>query len=327
MPKSIASTIDWRPHASLDIVQRRASMLRDARNFFSNRGVLEVDTPALAVRTVTEPNIESLRIGRSDSVPLYLQTSPEYFMKRLLADGYPDIYQVCKVFRDGEVGRNHRPEFTMVEWYRLNFSLQEIMRDTVEFVCTVLGREDLANDANYLGYVEAFESQLHIDPLNDDISALAEVAEVDEALTRSLGEDRQAWLDFLLTSKIESAFPRDRLTLLYHYPANQAALAQRCPADRNVADRFELYYGSLELANGFVELTDAGEQQARFNSDRTRRRHLGKEKHATDEMLIAALQHGLPACAGVAAGFDRLLMVRTGRDDIAAVNTFAIESQ
>jgi lysyl-tRNA synthetase class 2 len=320
-------TIDWRPHASVDIARQRASMMNAARRFFADRKILEVDTPALSVRAVTEPNIESLKVSCDNSLPLYLQTSPEHFMKRLLADGYPDIYQVSKVFRDGEWGRHHRTEFTMVEWYRLNFSLQEIMKDTIEFVCHALERPDLVESANYLDYVSAFEAELNIDPLAADTSALMNIAARDLALIGSLDDDRDALLDLLLTSNVTSNFPRDRLSVLYHYPASQAALAQRCRADNRVADRFEVYYGSLELANGFVELTDADEQQKRFEDDQTRRRQLGKEIHAIDEKLIAALRHGLPACSGVAVGFDRLLMVRTGCDDIGSVNTFTIDSR
>lgn len=302
-------------------------MLCDARRYFEERDVLEVDTPVLSGRAITEPNIESLRIEGDEAKSLYLQTSPEHFMKRMLADGYPDVYQICKVFRDGETGRNHRTEFTMVEWYRHNFSLQNIMQDTIDFVCRTLNRDDLASSAESLNYADAFRKELQVNVLDDDVQKLSALANADEALVKSMGDDRDAWLDLLLTSKIARNFPHDRLTLLYHYPASQAALARCCPEDSRLADRFELYYGSLELANGFVELADADEQLDRFENDRNRRRQLGLTVHAADEALIAALRQGLPPCAGVAVGFDRLLMVRTGCDDIADVNTFDIESR
>ncbi len=313
----------WQPRTSIETSQHRASMLRKARRFFADRNVLEVDTPALSSRAVTDPNIESLQTGCSQAPLLYLQTSPEHFMKRMLAAGYPDIYQICKVFRDREFGHCHLPEFTMAEWYRLNFSLQEIMQDTVDFVCHLLGRNDLQNNVRYLSYVEAFEIELHLDPINADIRSLTKAAQADETLVESLEDDRDAWLDLVLTRKVASAFPVNGLTVLYHYPASQAALARRCPADNGVADRFELYYGSLELANGFVELTDADEQLARFRSEQARRRDRGQEIHEIDRHLIAALCQGLPPCAGVAVGFDRLLMLHEENDDISSVTTFS----
>jgi lysyl-tRNA synthetase class 2 len=297
-------------------------MLKRARDFFAANNILEVDTSILSRFAVTDPNTESLSARSTLQAELFLQTSPEYKMKRLLAAGFGDIFQVCKVFRDGELGRNHLPEFTMVEWYRLDFSLQDIMRETIEFIAESLDRSDLAPSANFLSYREAFESAVQLNPSTATIAELSNCAAADEALANTMGNDRDAWLDLILADKVAATFPADILTALYHYPSSQAVLARICPADASVADRFEVYYGSLELANGFVELTDADEQTARFERDRSLRRDSGKTTHRVDREFIAALQAGLPPCAGVAAGFDRLLMVYSGESDLGAITNF-----
>lgn len=312
----------WQPVAGPAVAKHRAGMLRRARDFFAARSILEVDTSILSRFAVTDPHTESLSARSALEAELYLQTSPEYKMKRLLAAGFGDIFQICKVFRDGELGRNHLPEFTMVEWYRLDFTLQDIMRETIEFLAESLGRSDLAAGAAFLSYHEAFESAVQLNPSSATIADLCASAGADAALGNAIGDDRDAWLDLLLADKVAAKFPADRFTVLYHYPSSQAVLARRCPADASVADRFEVYFGSLELANGFVELTDAGEQISRFERDRSLRRDTGKTTHRIDREFIAALQAGLPPCAGVAVGFDRLLLVYTGETDLRAVTNF-----
>lgn len=297
-------------------------MLGRARTFFATRDVLEVDTPILSRFAVTDPNIESLSAALDQEPDLYLQTSPEYKMKRLLAAGFGDIFQICKVFRDGELGRNHLPEFTMIEWYRLNFSLQEIMRETIGFVAALLDRADLPATAEIISYQEAFRNTLALDPLTADIAELARCANADEQLRTAIGNDRDPWLDLVLSERVAPRFATGQLTVLCHYPASQAALAQLCPADAAVADRFEVYYGSLELANGFVELTDADEQFRRFEADRTARRRNGKADHCIDDEFIGALRAGLPPCAGVAVGFDRVLMLHEDQSNLGAVTHF-----
>jgi lysyl-tRNA synthetase class 2 len=314
----------WQPNVNAGVATRRAQMLQAVRDFFRQRNVLEVDTPVLAARTVTDPNIESITAATVDRPELYLQTSPEFFMKRLLATGYPDIYQVSKVFRDGERGRSHLAEFTMIEWYRLDFSLQEIMQDAIDLVSTVLAPGRLSADVSFISYADAFQSALSLDPCTADIDSLAGLAKADGNLRTALGEDRDAWLDLLLASKVVNEFAADGLTVLHHYPASQAALARICPGDRNLADRFELFCGNLELANGYVELTDADEQLARCERDQQSRREQGLPVPAIDENLIAALRAGLPPCAGVAVGLDRLFMINEGANDIGAINTFTL---
>ena len=253
---------------------------------------------------------------------LFLHTSPEYKMKRLLAAGFGDIYQICKVFRDGERGRNHLAEFTLVEWYRLDFGLQEIMRDTTEFLAALLDRPGLASSVEFLSYEDAFQSTVHFSPRTVDITALAACMNADEQLKSAIGDDADAWLDLVLADKIVLEFATDKLTVIYHYPARQAALARTCPDDPAAADRFEVFYGSLELANGFVELTDAEEQLSRFERDRTARRRDDAAVHQVDQELISALRAGLPPCAGVAVGFDRLMMLHEDQGDIRAVTNF-----
>jgi len=312
----------WRPIAGPAVATNRARLLQRAREFFDTRGILEVDTPALSKFAVTDPHIESLSASSATDPELFLHTSPEYGMKRLLAAGFGDIYQICKVFRDGERGRNHLAEFTLVEWYRLSFGLQEIMRDTIEFVAALLDRSNLASSAEYISYDEAFQTAVNLSPRTADVAELSNCMNADGQLKSAIGDKADAWLDLVLADKIIPQFAEDKLTVIFHYPARQAALARICPDDAMVADRFELFYGNLELANGFVELTDADEQLSRFERDRQARRENEAAVHQVDPELINALRAGLPPCAGVAVGFDRLLMLHEGQSDISAVTNF-----
>ena len=297
-------------------------MLERARRFFRARDVLEVATPALGCYPATDPNIDNVRIAELRGATVYLQTSPESFMKRLLADGYPDIYGICRVFRGGEVGRLHQPEFTMVEWYRHGFGLDAMITETVAFVAGLLGQPALL-DARTVEYGAAFRQFAGVDPLDAGIDELADAAAADASLRDSLGNDREAWLDLLLSRRFAPGFDGDRITVLRHFPASQAALARTCPANDRLADRFEVFYGGIELANGFVELRDAAEQRRRMLADLEKRRASAREPLPVDAPLLAALESGLPECAGVAVGFERLLMIASGADDIRDVLTFA----
>lgn len=301
-------------------------MLRRARRFFRERDVLEVETPALGRRTATDPNVESLRVTGPGGAEIYLQTSPESFMKRLLADGYPDIYAMCRVFRDGEVGRLHQPEFTMVEWYRHGFGLNAMIDETVAFIADLLQRPVLLK-AECLEYDAAFRRTAGIDPLSAPIDELAAAAGADEDLRDNIGGDRDAWLDLILSTRVAPRFGTDRLTVLRHFPATQAALARICPSDGRVADRFEVFYGAMELANGFVELRDPDEQRRRMQADLDRRREAQRRPVPLDVPLLAALESGLPECSGVAAGFERILMLAAGAVDIRDIVTFAYDDK
>lgn len=301
-------------------------MLAQARRYFEERGVLEVDTPRLSEAPASDPHIESLSTEPGPGRPRrYLQTSPEYFMKRLLCAGWPDIYEIGKVFRGGESGSRHQPEFTLVEWYRRGFGLAEMRQETASFIAALLEPRTLAAPPEYLDYGAAFVHNAGIDPQQADTGALSAAAGVDTRTASALGDDRDAWLDLLLTRRVAPAFARDRLTVLSHYPASQAALARLCPADPAVADRFEIFLGDLELANGFVELRDAGEQRRRFEADLEKRRRNGRPVGPLDRRFLAALESGLPECAGVAVGLDRLLMINEMTDDIRQVQTFPEE--
>ena len=299
-------------------------MLERARRFFRSRDVLEVATPALGRHAATDPNIDTLHVANQRGATLYLQTSPESYMKRLLADGYPDIYGICRVFRGGESGRRHQPEFTMVEWYRRGFGLDEMIAETIAFVSDLLEEPGLL-DPEVLEYGAAFRRFADVDPLTAGVDELADAAAADANLRESVGSDRDAWLDLLLSTRVAPGIEAGRLTVLRHFPASQAALARTCPADDRLADRFEVFYGGMELANGFVELRDPTEQRRRMLADLEKRRVAGLDPLRVDEPLLAALESGLPECAGVAVGFERLLMIACGADDIRDVLTFAFD--
>ncbi|HEX5786571.1 MAG TPA: EF-P lysine aminoacylase EpmA [Woeseiaceae bacterium] len=308
---------DWRPSGDAATARRRAILLRRVHRFFAGRGVLPVDTPALGAASVTDPSIASIAAGGGR----WLQPSPEYYMKRLLAAGYPDIYAVCRVFRDGEHGCRHLPEFTLVEWYRRGFDLPRIEADTTALIAHVLPGH-FAAPPEYVEYCDAFSRHAGIDPLGAPTAALAAAAGAHGNLAAALGEDRDAWLDLLLATVVAPRFAADRLTVLRHYPASQAALARLCPDDPRVADRFEVFAGDLELANGYVELTDAAEQARRMDRDRAIRHERGLPAMPRDHRLLAALAAGLPPAAGVALGFERLQMLADGASDIKNVVAF-----
>lgn len=310
---------NWRPNSDPDMATRRANILARVRRYFEVRSVLEVDTPALTESTVTDPNIASIAVAGDR----YLSTSPEFSMKRLLAAGYPDIFSICRVFRDEERGRLHLPEFTMVEWYRRGFGLEDIVRDTLALIAFLASRPELARDVPVIDYADVMQQFAGVNPLEATIEDLARAAEADDELVASLGDDRDDWLDLLLATRVAPSLPRDTLTVIRHYPASQAALARRCPGDPEVADRFEVFVGNVELANGYVELTDADEQAERIQRDLDTRRLQGLPEPIPDQNLLDALRSGLPQCAGVALGFERLHMFIENCDDIREVVTFS----
>ncbi len=301
-------------------------MIGRIRNRFAECSVLEVTTPALADTAVSDVQIESFAVNDSavSPVPLYLHTSPEFPMKRLLAAGYPDIYAICRVFRDGEAGRRHQPEFSMVEWYRLGMNLSDIIDDTVQVIATALLDAAPGAAPVLIDYRDAFHAATAVDPLDADTADLAALG--DDALRTTIGDERDDWLDWLFATRVAPSFASDRLTVVRHFPASQAALARLCPQDARVADRFEVFLGNVELANGYVELTDAVEQRRRIENDNTIRRRRGRKVRPVDEAFLAALDAGLPECAGVAMGVERLQMLLDNTDDIREVITFAHSS-
>ncbi|MEJ2128076.1 MAG: EF-P lysine aminoacylase EpmA [Woeseiaceae bacterium] len=317
---------DWKPLSDKNVAMRRAALLERARQYFSDQGLLSVDTPALARYPTSDPNIENIAIRSKPGKDSWLGTSPETYLKRLLASGYPDIYSICRVFRDGESGARHLPEFTMAEWYRLGFNLDAIVEDTVDFISACLGHDSLHDKVDRYDYADAMRDRAGIDPLDASTEDIVKRATDDKRLQQKLGDDRNAALDLIMSTIVATSFAPDRLTVVQHYPATQAALARLCPRDDRVADRFEVFCSDLELANGYVELTDAGEQRERFEADMAARELSGRSSLLVDDALLGALEAGLPECAGVAVGIERLHMVLDQAEDIRDVITFATET-
>jgi lysyl-tRNA synthetase class 2 len=308
-----------------DALRLRATLYATIRLFFAERGVQEVETPVLSRAGNTDPNIASFSLefsGRTDGAARtrWLRTSPEFPLKRLLAEGYGDCYELGRVFRDGEAGGRHNPEFTMLEWYRVGRDHRWLARETVDLVRAALALVNREARVVESTYRDLFRTRIDVDPF------LA----TDEQLRNALGDVvidpeglvRDDWLDLLVTHRIQPAFGRDEIHVVHDYPASQCALARIRPGTPPVAERFELFLGPLELANGYQELRDAAEQRARFERDRQVRAERGVHAPPVDEALLAALAHGLPECAGVALGVDRLLMAMRGTDRIADVLAF-----
>jgi lysyl-tRNA synthetase class 2 len=318
-------TAAWRPSANWSALQRRADLLARARSFFSERNVLEVETPILSAAGVTDPQIESLTTrvrGRPGS--LYLGTSPEFAMKRLVAAGSGDIYQICKVFRDGEIGRWHNPEFTMLEWYRVGFDDAALMAEVEALVRALLGPTRRLAAAERLTYAAALERHAGVDAHTASEAELAAAA-VAHGIVCDAALDRDARLDLLMGLVVGPHLGRACPTFLCDYPASQAALARLKPGQPRVAARFEFYLDGIELANGFHELGISAEQRARFLQDLSVRRDRGQPEPPIDEHLLSALSAGLPDCAGVALGVDRLAAVAIGAASLAEVIAFPID--
>ncbi len=316
---------DWRPSATRAQLQARAALLARARAFFAARGVLEVDTPLIVNAPVSDVHIHSARVelgadAAGETRPYFLHTSPEYAMKRLLAAGSGDIYQICHVARGFECGRVHNPEFTLIEWYRTGFSLGQLMDEVEALVRVLLGRRAGERAAERLSYREVFARELQLDPFTAPLCELRRAAAAAGFTAAAAGRDEV--LELLMGTVIGPRLGAAGLTFIHGYPASQAALARLDPADPGAAERFELYAGGIELANGFHELAAAGEQRARFEADNAERRRRGLPVHALDERLLAALGSGLPDCAGVALGFDRTVMLATAAAQIDEVLAF-----
>jgi elongation factor P--(R)-beta-lysine ligase len=295
-------------------------LLADARHFFADRGVLEVDTPIVVNAPVTDVHIHSARVQFADDPrPFFLHTSPEYAMKRLLAGGSGDIFQICHVVRGLERGRQHNAEFTLIEWYRIGFTLDRLMSEVDTLVRHLLGDVAFTMASERLTYREAFLRELDLDPFTATLDELADAA---RTVGFAAGAQRDELLELLMGAIIGPRLGRNALTFIHDYPATQAALARLNPDDPRSALRFELYCKGIELANGFQELASAPEQRARFERDNEERRRLRLPSYEIDQRLLAALEAGLPECAGVALGFDRTLMLAAGTDHIDDVLTF-----
>jgi elongation factor P--(R)-beta-lysine ligase len=299
-------------------LKNRALMLKAARHFFDERGVIEVDCPILSAQTVVDTHIDLIVAFYQGTENRYMHSSPETGMKRLLAEGIGDIYQLSHVFRDGEWSHKHNPEFTMAEWYRLGFSLEQMIEETIQFTRLFLGQLPY----HIVSYRDIFLKETGVDYVAvNEQELLCYIKEQEIPFYPSvLEEGKDALLNLILGSKIEPKLGLDELCVLAYYPASQAALARkRLHGSELVAERFEVYYQGVELANGFHELTDADEQRLRFQESNESRLALGKETLPPDENFLKALEKGLPDCCGVAVGFDRLMMLHQGQKEIADV--------
>lgn len=314
----------WRPTASLANLRLRAGLLQQIRAFFDARGVLEVETPALSHAGATDRNLESFTAANPAGGFLYLHTSPEFPMKRLLAAGYGDIWQLCKVFRAGEQGRLHNPEFSLLEWYRVGMDHHQLMREVAELLAELIPGLESAPD--YLTYREAFQRHAGLDAFTTDSRTCLRALQAAGLTPPAENElDRDGWLDLVAGELVYPRLGKGRLTFLHDYPASQAALARIRSDNPPVAERFEAFFEGHELANGYHELTDGAEQHARFDADRAYRRTHGLADVPADDHLVAALTHGLPDCAGVALGFDRVVMLAAKAAAIDEVIAFPFD--
>lgn len=326
---------DWQPTASLDMLKTRARLLSKLRAFFADKDIYEVQTPVLSHAGNTEPSIETFVTQQNEkpkypSEPSFLNTSPEFAMKRLLAAGSESIYQITPVFRQGEQSRKHNPEFTLLEWYRINFDHHALMGEVNALLRFVAEDFLTLERSHFYTYQDAMIKFADVDPYkasNEELKAATEKAGIDVVGIDNTSQEssRDEWLDLLMCQVVEENLPLNCPVFIYDYPASQAALAKIRKGSPDVAERFELYINGMELANGFHELSDAEEQAERFKNEQSLRKERGLPGVPADSQLIAALKHGLPDCAGVAIGLDRLLMVLTGAEHINDVLTFPFD--
>ncbi|HDM8203802.1 TPA: elongation factor P--(R)-beta-lysine ligase [Vibrio harveyi] len=314
----------WQPTASMEQLRQRAALITSIRQFFAERQVMEVDTPAMSHATVTDIHLHTFQTefvgpGYADGSKLFFMTSPEFHMKRLLAAGSGCIYQINKAFRNEENGRHHNPEFTMLEWYRIGFDHHKLMDEMDDLLQLVLK----CGAAERMTYQQAFIDVLGVCPLEGSMQELKVVAtKLGLSDIAEPEEDRDTLLQLLFSIGVEAKIGQQAPAFVYDFPASQAALAKINPQDNRVADRFEVYFKGIELANGFHELDNPKEQLARFEQDNAKRLEMGLKPQPIDYHLIGALEAGLPDCAGVALGVDRLIMLALGCDHIDQVTAF-----
>jgi lysyl-tRNA synthetase class 2 len=319
----------WRPSASLQAIQFRAGLLARLRQYFLQQGVLEVETPLISSGTIPDPHIPSFSLDlhhtgiSSESSCRYLNTSPEFAMKRLLAAGSGSVYQVCKAFRQGEQGRLHNPEFTLLEWYRVGFDHHQLMDDVVALIARLSDGLRKFEPEERLTYQAVFQRYLGLDPFGDIQGIIACARNQGIGPVTGLSDtDRDGWLDLLMGQCIHPRLGENRMTFVYDYPASQAALARISEDKPPVAERFELFIDGVELANGFHELQDVVEQRKRFQQELMRRKAAGLASVSLDEYFLESLEAGLPACSGVALGLDRLQLVLMGAKSLDEVIAF-----
>jgi len=304
-------------------------MLAGIRQFFAERAVLEVETPLLCQATGSDPNLAAF-VTEFSLAPrktcMYLQTSPEFAMKRLLAADYGCIYQICKAFRKGEQGKQHNPEFTLLEWYRVGFNLIRLMDEIEALLMRLLTNIEFSSDPVRFSYADVFQQYTGLDPRVFSLTNFQRCAEQQgfpEAI-RLCGAEHATWLDFLFSHLIQPHLGRTNICMIYDYPACQSSLARTKPEDQRVVERVEVFINGVELGNGYYELNDAIELEQRFDRELLLRKQKGLPVPDKDQRLLAALHNGIPDCAGMALGLDRLLMIAAGQEDIAGVIAFPI---
>ncbi|HDR0611754.1 elongation factor P--(R)-beta-lysine ligase [Pasteurella multocida] len=317
---------NWQPSASIENLLARAKIIAEIRRFFTDRGLLEVETPVLSEFGVTDVHLSTFNTDfispmAEKSKTLWLSTSPEYHMKRLLAAGSGPIFQLCHVFRNEEAGQHHNPEFTMLEWYRPHFDMYRLINEVDDLLQQILD----CKPTESLSYQFVFQEYVGLDPLSAEKAELVAKAK-QYHLQQAEQQDRDTLLQFLFSTVVEPNIGKENPVAVYHFPATQAALAQISSEDHRVAERFEFYYKGLELANGFHELTDVNEQLHRFEQDNVQRQKMGLPQRQIDKRLLGALQAGVPNCSGIALGVDRLLMIALGANAIHEVMAFGIEN-
>ena len=318
--------IPWQPSAPIKNLLARAKIIAEIRRFFTDRGLLEVETPVLSEFGVTDIHLSTFSTEfvspfGEQSKTLWLATSPEYHMKRLLAAGSGPIFQIGKVFRNEEAGNRHNPEFTMLEWYRPHFDMYRLIDEVDDLLQQILD----CPPAESLSYQFVFQQYVGLDPLSAERSELVAKAKQYQ-LANPEEEDRDTLLQFLFSTVVEPQIGQKQPVAVYHFPATQAALAQLSSEDLRVAERFEFYYKGLELANGFHELSDANEQLRRFEADNRQREKMGLPTREIDQRLLAALHAGIPNTSGVALGVDRLIMLALNAESISEVISFAVDN-
>ena len=316
----------WQSNTNKEILKCRATLLRSIREFFYQNNTLEVDTPTLSMSTTPDPNIDSF-ITSYHSKQYYLHTSPEFPMKRLLASGSGAIYQICKVFRHGEAGNHHNPEFTMLEWYQPDMTYHALMKQLDELLRILLKERLTLNDTLNISYQNLFDKYLKINPHVCSKQELLNLIQQHKINLNDASNNftRDALLDVLVTHIIQPSLPKNTPIFVFDYPKTQAALAEIREGEECVAERFELYLNGLELANGYQELLDADEMQSRFEKENQQREAENIPTIPLDNHLIAAQRAGMPMVSGVAVGIDRLLMLVTGAESIQEVIAFSFD--
>ena len=320
--------IHWQPECSVDLMHLRAKLLHEIRAYFYANNVLEVETPILCQGAGTDPYLEHFTSYQTAMDKLYLQTSPEFAMKRLLAANAQSIYQICKAFRQGESGRFHNPEFTLLEWYRVGFNLTQLMDDIENLLSVLLDGKRFPDKAQRISYTAVFEKYTGLDALqfNFDLYQSVAIKQGYPEAGSLCGSDHAAWLDFLFSHCVQKDLGKTGLCMVYDYPACLPSLA-RIKADNSLlVERVEVFLLGIELGNGYFELSDADEQNRRFEQDIFLREQNGADKIPKDKRLLAALQNGLPDCSGIALGLDRLLMILSQKNAINEVLAFSIKN-